>query len=833
MQTFHSRSVSHSFLAQAATRSILILLVVCSGLHWDQSKALVQAAEQDMPNRPMIFDIPAQSLSSALQAFGKQSGLPILYSSDVSRDRKAPALTGTYSADQALERLLKRSGLTYDITPSGTVTIKQGLLPPTPLTTADSEAEARTPRRSVDDTPVETLPEVLVPGFRLIRDSYTAPNATTATKLDTPIMETPLSIQVVTPETLKDQQAIQLGDAIKNVSGVLQGNTQGGFSEEFIIRGFNTQFANYLDGFRFPASRLSTALVERVEVLKGASANLYGRIPPGGMINMVLKRPQATPYYSLQQQLGSYEEYRTTGDATGPLTSNGTLQYRFNFENLDSQSFRDYVFTDRTLLAPSMRWRLTERTLIDVDYFYSDEKTVNDWTGIPAIGDRPAKIPISRFLGEPSTDESRTQLYHLGISASHQFTEDWSIRGRFVKMDRNSRDRLTAGNALDLTTGEMSRDFNGGDAKGTYYYGTVDLTGKFSTGAIKHRVLIGWDIYDQTVTVRALNTPVGPINIFNPAHGVGVANVNTAFNTFIDQRNDWTGVYFQDQITLWDKLHILGGGRYDWATFGVGFVRGIPQASLTTAKAARNDVNNDRFSPRVGVLYQPWTWLSLFGNYSESLGAANTGVSPSGKVLDPQIAKQYEAGFKTEFFEQRLTSSVVFYHLTRQNTPVPIGVTGFARAIGEARSQGVEIDLAGRLTDSVSLIATYAYTDVEITKGQDKGNRLFNAAKHIGSFWAKYDGLPKTPLEGLSLGAGVYLASEREGDTANTFQLPGYGRVDTLVRYQFPFYKARMAFQLNVYNLFDKTYYESTIGDRFSTTPGAPRTFLGSIRVEY
>ena len=679
---------------------------------------------------------------------------------------------------------------------------------------------------------VETLPEVLVPGFKLAQQSYALPKASTATKTPTPVMQTPLSIQVVSPQILKDQQAIQLIDGVKNVSGVLQGNSQGGFAEEFIIRGFNTNFANYVDGLRLPASRLPTALADRIEVLKGAAANLYGRIEPGGMINMVLKRPQTTPGYSLQQQFGSYELYRTTADATGPLTMDKSLQYRFNLEYLNAQSFRDFVSTERILVSPSLRWELSDDTRIDVDYFYSDEDTVNDWIGVPAIGNRPANTPISRFLGEPSLDTSNTKLSHLGTTVTHRLTEGWDVKGRFVWLNRDVVDRVTSGNALNETTGVLSRDFFGSQANSNTYYGTIDLTGRFSSWNVTHHILIGWDIYSNHNEVTALSTASSPINIFNPSYGTSGINLSTAQNNFfLNQSLDWTGVYFQDHITLWDHLHILGGGRYDWATFGLGLAFGTDQ-SLADARAAHSDVENKRFSPRVGVLYQPWEWLSVFGNYTESLGAANNGFSASGKQFDPQVGKQYEAGIKAELFDRRLTSSVAFFHLTKDNLLVPIAGSPFSRAIGEARSRGVEVDMAGQITDALSLIATYAYTDAEITKGENKGNRLFNAAKHMGSVWTKYD-IQHGPLTGLAVGAGIYLYSKRQGDAANTFALPGYGRVDTMVQYQFPLLETQMALQFNIMNLLDKEYYESTINDRFTITPGAPRTFIGSLQIVY
>lgn len=177
----------------------------------------------------------------------------------------------------------------------------------------------------------------------------------------------------------------------------------------------------------------------------------------------------------------------------------------------------------------------------------------------------------------------------------------------------------------------------------------------------------------------------------------------------------------------------------------------------------------------------------------------NAGVSANGESFSPETGEQYEVGFKTELFDKRLNSTVAFYHLTKQNVLVPIPGTFFSKAIGEARSQGVEVDIAGQVTDALSLIATYAYTDVEITKNNNQGNRLFNVPEQSGSLWAKYD-VQQAPFRGLSFGAGVYLLSQREGDNANTYQLPGYGRVDALVKYQLPVGSSRLSFQFNVEN---------------------------------
>lgn len=335
------------------------------------------------------------------------------------------------------------------------------------------------------------------------------------------------------------------------------------------------------------------------------------------------------------------------------------------------------------------------------------------------------------------------------------------------------------------------------------------------------------DHYRQLRPV-AVGGVINSINIYNPVYGrSGVNLTTTPKNFFQDSRMHWNGAYFQDQITLFDKLHILGGGRYDWAHQASGLAIGANQ-SLAAASANLSGVDNEQFSPRVGLLYQPWAWLSLYGNFVESLGAANTAMGAGGTVLQPETAEQYEAGFKTEFFDKRLMSSMAFYQLTKQNMSAPIVGTPFSQAIGEARSQGVEMDVTGRVTDGLSLIATYAYTDASILKGTNAGgNRLWNVPRNAGSFWAKYD-LQQAAVRGLSVGAGVYFQGQREGDSANSFELPGYGRVDALVKYQLPVAKAKTTLQFNVENLLDHRYYISTGNSNTFINPGAPRTFMGS-----
>jgi iron complex outermembrane receptor protein len=779
-------------------------------------------------DKAQTYNIPAQPLHSALQTLADQAGVAVFFSENQVAGKTSPALSGQYSSREALQKLLAGSGLSYTFTAEDSVAIKA----------ADSGSDA-----------ASTLPAVTVLG-KAVYDStdpyntdYNRPNASTATKTDTPIMETPMSIQVVPRAVIQDQQAVQVGDAVKNVSGVFPDFTWGGYGEGFMIRGFSSNnFGSYLDGFRWPVSRISLANMERVEVVKGAASNLYGRIEPGGMINVVTKRPQASPYYSLEQRFGSYDFYQTLGDATGALNKDGSLMYRLNFENLDKKSFRDFAFTDRVLVAPSVTWKISDRTQLDLDFMYSNEDTLEDHGVVASLTTRrPVDIPISRFLGEPATDKSKTEIYYTGLSLKHAFSDNWAVRAKFNMQQRQALDLQHPGTpGLNESTGMLNRAFYGGDSGSDTYFGTLDVTGKFDTWGVKHDVLAGFDHYNTTGFVSSyffgpsiFGGPIQPINIYNPIYGQSGINLATAQKSqFLTSESDWTGVYFQDQITLFDKLHILGGGRYDWASQISGAAFGTDK-SLADAKASESGINNQRFSPRVGLLYQPWNWLSLYGNFVESLGAANAARNSSGQILQPEAAEQYEAGFKTEFFDKRLMSSVAFYNLTKQNMAVAMTGTPYSQAIGEARSRGVEVDVTGKVTDGLNLIATYAYTDAIILKGANAGNRLWNVPRNAGSLWAKYD-LQEETMRGLSLGAGVYFQSQKEGDTANSFELPGWGRLDALVKYKLPIVKAKTTLQFNVENLLDHRYYTSTVGwSPAFVNPGAPRTFMGSIKVEF
>jgi len=377
------------------------------------------------------------------------------------------------------------------------------------------------------------------------------------------------------------------------------------------------------------------------------------------------------------------------------------------------------------------------------------------------------------------------------------------------------------------------------------YATNLDLTGKLELWETEHEVLVGFDYYQNSEDYHArgdyfTGDPALAIDIFNPSYGVDAGLFNKdrlAFPLYSRAEEQWFGVYFQDHITLWEKLHILGGGRYDWATTG----RGYSKNSFAEADDARRNRKDDDFSPRVGILYQPWFWLSVYGNWAESFGSNNSGAG-SGNFA-PETGEQYEAGVKTEFFDRRMTATLAFYNINKKNILTPNLSTADPTdrsAIGAARSKGMELDVSGRITDYVSVIGNYAYTDAEITKDNSgiEGNRLANVPYNSGSLWFKYDVNGFDASDGFALGIGVFAAGQRDGDNQNTFKMPGYVRLDAAAAYRWKPGPSRVTAQLNLRNLLDKAYYESTdpfvnVAPRLAVVPSAPLTVLGSVRVEF
>ncbi len=757
---------------------------------------------------PTMQQQPTLPLAAALQQLAVRHNLSIVFDAEIVKGKQASPLSENLSIREALDTLLNGSGLqAKEIAPGRYSIVK--------ATTGAMQ---------------QTLPEMTVTGApdpdSPYSTQYRVPEATTATKTQTPIMETPMSIQVVPKSVMNDQQAITLEQSLNNVSGVFPGLGFNGV-ETFNLRGFNT-WDYYRNGVRFQSALSQTgnrevANLERIEVLKGPASILFGRIEPGGMINLVPKTPQATPYYSLQQQFGSYNLFRTTLDATSSLNQDNSLLYRLNFAYDNEGSFREFVNSHHFFVAPVLQWRISDRTQITAEMEYKTGKYAHD-SGFPAIGNRPANLPVNRLLGE-SFNSAKFDEITAGIHWSHAFNDNWEIKHRFYLQQTDEDDDVVIPSALRADNRTLDRFYAGfRNNKVETYTTNVDLTGNFETFGIQHTVLMGGDYYNfRNRGLMISNFDFPSIDIFNPVHS-GTAVRDPADDSPYDTKENWFGLYFQDQIKLPYNIHVLAGFRYDNAEI----------------KNLSGKSEQDRISPRVGVLWQPIPALSLYGNYVENFGAPNLyAIGLDGQPPPAETAQQWEAGIKTEFFDGRLGATLAWFQLTKQNIatlhPDPqLALQRISVLTGEARNEGVEFDITGELLPGWNVIANYTYIDSEITKTNDNtlGNRFPNVPKHAGNIWTTYAFQNET-LRGLKVGGGVTLRGKREGNQDNDFQMPGYAVFNLMTSYAIKMGKTRVTAQLNVNNLFNEEYFPSSGLTRTRIGVGTPRVFLGSLRVEY
>ena len=786
------------------------------------------------------LSIAPQSISDALKALAAETHIQIFSDGEALKGKKTNGIQGDFSAKEALQKLLTGTGLTYTFTSDDAVAVKEA------LTGSDA---------------VSTLPAVRVVGKTvndLNAENYSVSDSATATKTDTPLLYTPISVQSVTRTVMDDQQVVKLDDAIKNVSGVQRSGSfgdEGGLYDNFVIRGFDTQFSNFRNGIRQQSFSFEPANVQQVDVLKGPAAILYGRIEPGGMINLVTRQPEAERHFSVQQQFGSFDFYRTTIDATGPINDDKSLLYRLDLAYLDKGSFRDYGGKERIFLAPSVTWNISDYTQINLNLEYQHDNQVDD-PGIPALNgsNRPAPVPLSRFYGEPDFRTKQDRKL-VELAWSHAFNKDWSLRQRFQASlaDYDSNNVWTA--FVDDDNRTFQRGYWRVKQERDTYGLNQDLLGHFETFGIKHTTLVGMDFFRLEQNSYGFSDGFGfdingdvhvsapPIDLYNPVYGQAVTPEGN--DLYFTNRQNWVGFYFQDQMNFFDKVHFLFGGRHDWATSGNGGSGSAwnaePGGSLAEADLdyKNNRVDAEKFTPRLGLVYTPIQELSFYANYVESFGLSNGRTR--GQPLPAQTARQYEGGIKTELWDGRFTSTLAFFQIYKDNIATPdLEHPGLRRAVGEARSSGIELDASGRITDDLSLVANYALTDTAVTKDNsgNLGHGLPNVGKHSGNVWMKYL-FHGGDMQGLSFGTGVYLISQRQANIENDLQLPGYVRWDASVGYQFKVGDTKLSTQLNAYNLLNKQYYSANdwmdvnFSPRTNIVPGAPLTLMGSVKVEF
>ncbi|EGH72162.1 TonB-dependent siderophore receptor [Pseudomonas syringae pv. aceris str. M302273] len=656
------------------------------------------------------------------------------------------------------------------------------------------------------------------------QEGYSAKSASTASKSDVPLKEEAQSVNVVTPQTIADYNVRSLDDAMKFVSGVSQGNTLGNTKDSLVKRGFGTNDDGSVlrDGVRSVVSKNFGATTERVEVLKGPASLLYGAMEPGGVINVISKQPQYVQSTTLSGSAYSEGGGSFGIDTTGPLGDSG-LAYRLVAERQSEDYWRNYGVDQHTLVAPSLSWT-GERASLTLAYEYNDYVSPFD-RGTVFTGGHPADISYDKRLDEKWANT-------VGISETatarfeYQLSDDWKTRLTYGW--NNDRYSLSIAQPSTLSSsGVLRRQANGGHYDYETRYASWDFIGKQEVFGQQHDLLIGAEQEDSDKyrgkTYR--NGVQGSFNIFSPSYG-SLAEPSVVSTTTSNLSNQLTSssIYLKDNWHLDDRWILVLGGRYQH------YDQYIAQG-LGASRNTNLNKNDDIFLPMAGLVFKVNEDLSLYGNYSRSF-VPNDDVNDDGTTFDPEKGRSYEVGAKYALAPE-LDFNLAVFDIEKKNVVTTVA-TGVSEAAGKVGSQGVELDVTGRIAERWDMIGTYAYTHTEVLDDpKNEGNRLSQAPKHTASLYLTHHLQVPSGLGEWHAGGGARYVGDRAGDNANTFYMSSYTVADALLRWDVPMagYKTRL--QLNVDNLFDKQYYPSSTDSPLQVNVGEPRTARLSASVTF
>ncbi|QZZ21399.1 TonB-dependent siderophore receptor [Leptothermofonsia sichuanensis E412] len=668
--------------------------------------------------------------------------------------------------------------------------------------------------------------EIVVTGER--QRGYFVPDATTGSRTDTPIRDLPFSVQVVPLELLQDRQVQRVNEALRTIAGVTPGQSSQSAFEEYTIRGFSSGFSggNILrNGLRDATNTSGIALpnIEQIEVLKGPAGALFSQGSPGGTVNIITKKPLANARYSLEGLIGNFDTYRGSLDFTGPLNDAKTLLYRLTAGAYSSGTFIDFFDRRNYAIAPVLTWQIGEATKLTFEGEYTISQQPND-RGLPAKGtvlpNVNGTLPRNRFIGEPDDQLDKNDRYalRLGYTLEHQFSPDLKLRNTFRATRLRTPQNSLFPQALLDDERTLERELVVADDQFQDNY-TLDtnIVGTFKTGTIAHKVLFGVDLNRNIYGGRGIQFALSPIDLFNPVYNQSEKTLIAEFPSE-PITSDLLGIYLQDQIDLLPNLKLLLGGRFD-----------IVSQKIDFADGSESFQQDEAFSPRIGLVYQPTDWLSFYASYSRSF-LQNVGSTFERTLFKPERGTQYEVGVKADWLNRKLSTTLAFYQITRSNvlTSDPAN-PNFSIQTGEQRSRGIELDIAGEILPGWKIAGGYAYTNARITADTtfEVGNRLNNVPEHAFSLWTTYE-VQTGSLKGIGGGLGLFYVGQREGDLGNTFQIPGYVRTDLSLFYR----RDNLRIGLNIENLLDARYFEASESD-LRVFYGAPFTVKGTISYSF
>ena len=777
-----------------------------------------------------MFDLPPASLAQTLNRIASQSGHIIALEPALVRGKQAPAVVGQMSAEQAMQAALAGSGLQLRVSSEGHFSVAPASLGGDVMELGST---------SITDNYVDATSEGT--------GSYAA-RAVTLGKGTHTLKEIPQSVTVITRKQLDDQGITDLQDALNHTTGIV--GAQGiGPGVVVTSRGFQIDDWQY-DGVPIPRNNYSLGnwatqdlvFFDRVEILRGASGLLQGTGSPGGAINLVRKRGQATPTVTLTGKAGSWDHYGLQLDAGGPLTADGRVRGRLVADEDQSDSFIDYQWSKSHSLYGALDIDLNDATTVGAGISYNRQQSRPMLRGIPryATG-KPVDVPRSTYTGARwSRAETDVTTYYLDLE--HRFNEDWAFKAAAVRMDETN----TSTHQRTQTVGEgLEPDGSGVEYADwiTDFHSTklgldMNVVGHFDTGPVAHEVTFGGNYSKLTSDDGYWRTFGGNDSIFDIDHdrpepsrdSLLAAPFGRHESSGYDIRQK--GLYGAWRVKPTDRLTLILGSRVSWFDYSYASTtyRGLNpgQVNPTSRMTETGEV-----TPYAGFVYdltREWAWYASYTDVFVPQTERAVGNTP----LKPVIGSNYETGFKGELLDGRVNASIALFRYDQENRAVTDTASGFAcddwycsTASGKVRSQGVEAEISGEVLSGLQLFAGYTYNTTKFLEDPVDKGRTFSqwTPKHMLRAWADYT----LPLDGQRWSTGL-------GFTTQSHTL-GYERTYTVPGYTV--WSARLAYQLtpevnvavNANNLFDKKYWVAGFNQlNGSNNFGEPRNFLLTVK---
>ncbi len=712
--------------------------------------------------------------------------------------------------------------------PEGNYTLKISSINYAPLNTLIKINRGKTTFVNLELSLIDNLLDELEISKKVIK------NSTALTRTSTPLKDLPQSIQVVSEKQIKEQQLLYVEEALKNVAGVNFSSPYGNFNYRGFETGLQDIMFNGLKGSPYPEG-ISPMLsnVERIEVIHGPTAILYGQGALGGNMNLVTKQPKKYTSFNISASLGNLNLYRAIGDVSGSLNKRKSLYFVSSVGYQDGGVYLDHYQKKNLQLYSALRWDINPKTFIQVNGTYlNDRQTRNYSPTLPIAKNDLFAVPY-RFNYSSSDAYYKGSSYQVQAEAQHQFNNNWSLHLLAnVAESSSKRNEYSPMGFYDPTTTELKRSYTQKEIHSPSTSINPYLNGKLKVLSIENTFSFGInaDFKRNNYPIGFLQYSTSPIFLNNPVDRPFSTEGQTLF--YLSDKEIFTynifGAYLQDQVAISSKLKALVGLRYN------NYYSRYHVPSITYDGVEFNELNENpevtsTFIPRIGLVYQPWTNTSLYLDYNQGFTPQYNNVKAYGGPFDPETSNQYELGYKGSFFNNNLLAGIAAYRIDKTNVltnALDPNNPLLLRAIGQVRSQGIELSLTGKITNGLFLTANFSENSTKVRKSNkpvEVGQRFSNSPKYIASLWASYQ-IEKGALKGLQMGMGPRYTSDRYLNIKrlnnDVLILPKYTIADAMLGYQ----HQRYGLQFNINNIFDKRYAQS--GSYTLYAPGMPRNFM-------